>query len=139
MVDPGDPAGKRLVMPAADLDDEQVWALLDFLRARNAGHATTWPAPVAAPGFGCPIHDGRITLSATAVTAGECASADPATLSVYRLLLGDAPVEVVVDHAGWLRDVRRPGWPDAASAAASVVAANAPPLAAADPAPPHHM
>ena len=139
IADPADPAGTRLVMPPAGLDDDAVWALIDFLRARNAGHAASWPAPVSAPGFGCPTRDSRVTLSATTVRDGNCVNADPTALAAYRLLLGNAPVEVVVDHAGWLRDVRRPGWPDAASAAASVVAANAHPLAAADPAMHHHM
>jgi putative copper export protein/mono/diheme cytochrome c family protein len=41
---------------AAILDDDQRWALIDFIRARNAGTAMqasgTWPHIVAAPGFG---------------------------------------------------------------------------------------
>ena len=134
MADPADATGRRLVMPPAGLDDDAVWALIDYLRARNAGHAATWPAPVAAPGFGCPVRDGRIASLEAVVRAVDrpCASADPATLLAFHLLLGDAPAEVVVDHAGWLREVRRPGWPDAASAAASVAAANAHPLATSD-------
>ncbi len=140
IADPADATNTRLVMPAAGLDDDAVWALIDFLRARNAGHAADWPAPVAAPGFGCPVRGGRIAVSPLAVTVvdGHCASTDPAALLAYRLLLGDAPAEVLVDHAGWLRDVRRPGWPDVASAATSLATANANPLAVANPAMHHH-
>lgn len=144
VADPADATDTRLVMPAAGLDDDAAWALVDFLRARNAGHAAShaanWPAPIAAPGFGCPVRDGRIALSAAAVTVAgtRCASTDPAVLLAYRLLFGDAPAEVVVDRAGWLRDVRRPGWPDAASAATALAAADAHPLAVANPAMHHH-
>ena len=52
------------VMPgtAAILSDDQRWALIDAMRARNAGlalrSAGTWPVPVQVPGFSldCPGH-----------------------------------------------------------------------------------
>lgn len=46
-----------LAMPgfSASLGDDEIWALIDFIRARNAGvaHAAgaAWASPVAAPGF----------------------------------------------------------------------------------------
>ena len=143
IADPADATNTRLVMPAAGLDDDAVWALIDFLRARTAGRAASWPAPVAAPGLGCPVRDGRIALSATTVSVldGHCASTDPAALLAYRLLLGAAPAEAVVDRSGWLRDVRRPGWPDATSAANSPGGGRRPPACGRGPghAPPWRM
>ncbi|HLY57715.1 MAG TPA: CopD family protein [Stellaceae bacterium] len=58
-----------LAMPgfADQLDDGQRWALIDFIRARNAGIGRmangTWPLPVRAPGFEAECRDGRtVTL-----------------------------------------------------------------------------
>ncbi len=140
IADPADPSGTHTVMPPAGVDDDTVWALIDFLRARNAGRAAAWPAPIAAPAFACPpVRDGRVRLNAGSVAVvGGCTAADPESLLAWRLLLGAAPAEVLVDRAGWLRDVRRPGWPDDASAATALAAADAHPLAAANPAAHHH-
>ena len=54
-----------LAMPgfAGVLTEDQRWALIDWMRANNAGmawaDAGTWPAPVQAPGFGASCAGGR--------------------------------------------------------------------------------
>ncbi len=51
-------------MPAAALVDEQVWALIDYLHANNAGQAWAesriWPVPLRAPAFAAACDDGRV-------------------------------------------------------------------------------
>jgi putative copper export protein/mono/diheme cytochrome c family protein len=50
------------------LNDDQIWALIDFIRAHNAGLALdaggTWPHPVQAPGLVADCGDGRMLVLA---------------------------------------------------------------------------
>ena len=52
---------------AGTLDDDARWALIDYIRAHNAGHARLatgeWPFAVAAPGFGARCGDRAIDLA----------------------------------------------------------------------------
>ncbi len=123
------------VMPGfgAVLSEEQRWALIDFVRARNAGlvaHvAGTWSPPLQAPAFDAECADGHelalsdlrgrvavVALSAGSVTLGgagtapACASDDPAVPTTYALVTGRDPATIVgmavlVDANGWLRGV----------------------------------
>jgi putative copper export protein/mono/diheme cytochrome c family protein len=59
-----------LAMPGfgGKLDEDQIWTLIDFIRAHNAGLALdaagTWPHPVQAPGLVADCGDGRMVALA---------------------------------------------------------------------------
>jgi putative copper export protein/mono/diheme cytochrome c family protein len=118
----------EVAMPAMAgvLDEETRWALIDFLRARNAGIAMisqqAWPVPVAAPDFEALCPDGAtVRLSdlrgtvlflvadarglllrqpARTCIANETTARQAADLIAGGLADGDW---LVVDAAGWLR------------------------------------
>ena len=139
-----------LAMPgfAGLLTEAQHWALIDWVRANNAGiaRATTgvWPVPVQAPGlvatcagglsrtlddwrgqvirivFGPaqPV-PGIVTIQVSANPAdatGEilCGVDDDAVRRAYAAVAGMpmqalAGTQILIDRAGWLRAVQRPG------------------------------
>jgi putative copper export protein/mono/diheme cytochrome c family protein len=132
------PAG-GLAMPGfgATLDADQRWAVIDYIRAHNAGTAAhgrnTWPRAVQAPGFTARC-DGRETtlpglrgnfvrlligpapaqapLGAAEVIA--CFTTDATVAAAYEIVSGvDAAsiggTEFLIDAQGWLRAMQRHG------------------------------
>lgn len=126
------------VMPgfAGVLSPNQRWALIDAVRARNAGLALqgtgAWPAPVALPQFsvacpggaastteelrGKPIYLTFARAPADSITLAQsagmaCHSADPSAWDALALATGETPEtlagsRLIVDAAAWLRAFR---------------------------------
>jgi hypothetical protein len=142
---------------ADTLTPEQRWALIDWVRANNAGLAYaetgTWPLPVQAPGLEATCADGRtVTLDdmhgqvvrivfgpATAMPdvltiqvasssdarpdSGLCVTDAEEAVRAYAAVTGSstdklAGMQILVDGAGWMRALQRPGnapgWNDPA-------------------------
>ncbi len=157
------------------LSPEQRWALIDYIRAHNAGlaaHAAgSWTPPLPAPSFQASCANGstvsladlrggfvRIVVgdAAPAAVPGvttiligadpsphaqdhACASADENVPLAYAIIAGVAPgalpgTQFLVDGAGWLRAVQRPGdqagWNDPQRLLADIRRFRAHPLAA---------
>jgi mono/diheme cytochrome c family protein len=139
--------GER-VMPGFGgvLSDEQRWALIDYVRARNAGlteHATgTWTPPLRAPGFAAACAGGRsldlaelrgrpvrIAFSAGSVAVDGCETDDPAVPAAYAVVTGQRPqalagMVVLVDANGWLRGLFPAEDAARIAAAGQAIAAN---------------
>ncbi len=147
-----------VVMPgvAGTLSEDQRWALIDAIRARNAGLALreggAWPAPVRLPGFSvaCPGRDAMtvedlqgaplsLVVGPLAITitrgAISCAAVDPTARDALAVVTGAAAERLagsrmIVDAAGWMRAFRPAGraaeWDDPAVLAAAMQAAAAP-------------
>jgi putative copper export protein/mono/diheme cytochrome c family protein len=107
-----------LAMPGFALPDDDIWALIDFLRARNAGLAAdgraAWPVPVAAPDaavacasgesgmlsdrrgsfvrlvFGRQVSGEALSVS-PGIPAKGCAVVDDAAPAAFALVLGIPP------------------------------------------------
>ncbi len=122
----------RQAMPgfAQTLDEDQRWALIDYIHALNAGAAyrmmDAWPHPVQAPGLATrrpdpqarfvrlvigpishplPPAPGLVTVEAT----------DANLQAAYAILAGGAApagTQFLIDGDGWLRAMRPPGWTD---------------------------
>ena len=126
-----------LVMPGfAALPDDDRWALIDFVRARNAGLTlgpANWATPVQAPDFAVTCGSGQQMLSrfrgalvrvqfgpagrATVLAGGEpCQASDPAIRAAYAIVAPGAAA-VLIDANGWLRAASSgPQMPDNALA-----------------------
>ncbi len=114
-----------LAMPAfAALSDDARWALIDYIRANNAGLSDhqngMWRMQVHAPDFpltcgtrteklsdlrGTPL---KILFNGTQVTVApndskRCHAEDPNIQAAYRIVTGADPSAVLVDADGWLR------------------------------------
>jgi mono/diheme cytochrome c family protein len=154
----------RQAMPgfAAALSEDQRWALIDFIRARNAGAALAatghWPAQVQAPGLQARCA-GNAVVSLADLRGGFLRLVDGAagavagvTTIVFGVPSGTQPgpglcvaddqglpraYGIVVDGAGWLRAVQRasmqPGWTDAAALAREIAQLKANPVHQAEP------
>jgi putative copper export protein/mono/diheme cytochrome c family protein len=152
------PDGK-LAMPGFEdaLFDDQRWALIDAIRARNAGLAYAasgnWPAAVLAPDFaaacdGMPKRLSELRGEAALVVVTEggaqieqggktCTADDPAIPAAYALVAGvmreaAAGVKALVDRDGFLRVVHTPGhddWTDPARLSAEIARVDSQPLA----------
>jgi putative copper export protein/mono/diheme cytochrome c family protein len=165
-----------MAMPgfAATLSDDDRWALIDEIRAHNAGAtmagAGRYPVPIRAPAFpivcngasGSELADLRgavvlivadaglemppspvsrqdgIRVVTVVVTpnpgapagagAGECAAASQGVWPALAVLAGVAPsalsgTQFLIDPAGWLRAVARPGVPGGWNTREQLVAA----------------
>ncbi len=118
------PDGRR-AMPGfgATLDPGQVWALIDFIRANNAGQARRRgddSRPVQAPGFtarcdGETVESGALRGRAILLLTADatppampgftlCVAADPGIATAYAVLSGQPDARAfLIDAKGWLR------------------------------------
>jgi len=161
------PEGEAAMPGFGDLlSDDQRWALIDYVRAHNAGltHRVTgaWSPPVQAPALQAACADGstvtmadlrgrvvRLVFGATSVAvepvppaAVRCTTHDPAARAAYAIVTGLDPAalrgtQMLVDANGWLREVLPPG--DAGKLDAEIGEVAAQPLAAGAGAMHHHM
>lgn len=140
---------------ADTLTAAQRWALIDAVRARNAGFALrdgdAWPAPVPLPGFtvDCPergtvaadelrgavllVAAGPGTVIVTPEGGAACRATGPEARDALAVVTGHPDgVRLLVDGNGWLRTVEpAPGaWDDGAALRAAERAVAADPLAA---------
>jgi mono/diheme cytochrome c family protein len=116
------------------LSDDALWALIDFIRARNAGAAYardgTWPVPLRAPSFDADCPDGdeqafgdfrgrmvwltivaadRVGLAAAAATTADgtaCTTTGDDIVAAYAVLTGTTPAGL----AGIVFLVDGEGW-----------------------------
>lgn len=114
---------------AGALTEDQRWALIDVLRAKNAGSARkaggAWPVPTLAPNLQLTCADrttdlhalrGQVVrvafpLAGAPADSGQCAAVGLDARRAYAIVTGvgeDAlsGSEIIVDAAGWLRAVR---------------------------------
>jgi putative copper export protein/mono/diheme cytochrome c family protein len=128
-----------MAMPgfAGALDADERWAVIDYIRAHNAGAAShgsgTWPRAVRAPGFTARCdgrdtalealrgHFVRVVIGAAPAApfaqsglAVRCFSADEAVADAYAIIAGldNSSVrgtEFLIDAQGWLRAMHLQG------------------------------
>jgi putative copper export protein/mono/diheme cytochrome c family protein len=135
------PAG-GLAMPgfAAVLDTDQRWAVIDYIRAHNAGAAAgftgTWPLPVRAPAFTAACDGRQANLGdlggryvrlvllgsapqvrqASKEPAALCVTSDPTAVAAYAIASGGDPAamagsQFLIDDKGWLRAMQKQDSP----------------------------
>ena len=126
-----------LVMPGfAALPDDDRWALIDFIRARNAGMTlgqAGWATQLQAPGFSAACPSGERPLDAmrggivgvklglaghaTVLADGVQCQSDDATVQAAYAIAAPGAAAVLIDANGWLRAASRgPQAPDPALA-----------------------
>ena len=129
-----------LAMPGfPNLSDDEIWALIDFIRARNAGLTLGtggWATPLTAPDFSLACEDGsrplsalrgrvvrialapRVTVQPVGPGPGRgCHTDDPAAAQAYAIAAPGAG-SVLVDANGWLRAAAPGSVPPEATLAA---------------------
>lgn len=158
---------------AGTLSEDERWALIDYIRARNAGFvfhgSREWSPPLQAPELQADCMDGRKSLAdlrggfVRLVFASSASASDPGVTTIlatsgaaaqpapglciardeilpraYAIVSGLEPeelagVQFLIDGAGWLRALQRPGaapaWNDPGALAAEIQQLKAHPIA----------